>query len=64
MPLITELNSQRQADVKFKACLVYRASSRTNSKATQRNPVSINKQTNKQKKTLQLILALADYKRK
>jgi hypothetical protein len=33
----------------FKASLVYRVSSRTAS-ATQRNPVSKNKQTNKQKK--------------
>ena len=49
MPLIPKLGRQRQADVKFKACLVYRASSRTSSKATQRNSVSINKQTKKKR---------------
>ena len=53
-PLIPALRRQRQADLcEFKASLVYRASSRTGSKAIQRNPVSKNKkqkQTNKQTK--------------
>ena len=43
MPLIPALGRQRQAELcEFKASLVYRASSRTGSKATQRNPISKN----------------------
>ena len=39
-PLIPALGRQKQADLfKFEASLVYRASDRTGSKATQRNPV-------------------------
>ena len=41
MPLILALGRQRQVDLwEFKASLVYRASSRTGTKVTQRNPVS------------------------
>ena len=41
MPLIPALRRQRQVDLcKFKAHLLYRASSRTGSKKLQRNPVS------------------------
>ena len=48
MLLIPALGRQRQADLcEFENSLLYRASSRTGSKAIQRNPVSINKQTNK-----------------
>ena len=47
MPLIPELGRQRQVDVTLKDCLVYRANSRTSSKTTQRNPVSINKKKKK-----------------
>ena len=48
-PLIPALGRQRQEDLReFETSLVYRASSRTGSKA-KRNPVSKNK-TNKQKK--------------
>ena len=44
MPLIPALRRQRQADLcEIKDRLVYRASARTGSKATQRNPVSKNK---------------------
>ena len=49
MPLILALGRQRQADLyEFKASLVYRASSNTGSKATQRNPVLKSKQSNEQ----------------
>ena len=44
MPLIPALRRQRQADLcEIKDRLVYRASARTGSKATQRKPVSKNK---------------------
>ena len=47
-PLIPALGKQRQSDLcEFEASLVYRASFRTGTKATQRNPV-LKKQTNKQ----------------
>ena len=40
MPLIPALGRQKQADLcEFEASLMYRASSRTISKAIQRNPV-------------------------
>ena len=40
MPLIPALGVQRQAELcEFKVSLVYRGSSRTGSKATQKNPV-------------------------
>jgi hypothetical protein len=39
MHLIPALGRQRQVDLEFKVCLVYRVSSRT-ARATQRNPVS------------------------
>ena len=43
-PLIPAFQRQRQADVfVFEASLVYKASSRADSKATQRNPVLKNK---------------------
>ena len=43
MPLIPALRWQRQVDLcEFEASLVYRPSSRTDSKATQRYPVSKN----------------------
>ena len=43
-PLIPSLGRQRQADLcAFETSLVYRVSSRTGSKATQRNLVSENK---------------------
>ena len=43
MPLIPALQRQRRVDLwEFEASLVYRANSRTGSKATQRNPVSRN----------------------
>ena len=49
MPLIPALRKQRQMGLcEFEASLVYRASSRT-VRATQRNPVSKNKQTKKTK---------------
>ena len=48
-PLILALGRQRQEDLcEFKVSLVYRVSSRTVSKATQRNPVK-GKQTNNKK---------------
>ena len=51
MPLIPAFGRQRQVDVcEFKASLVYRVSSRT-TRATWRNPVLKNKQTNKKTKT-------------
>ena len=52
MPLILALGRQRQADLyEFEASMVYRVSSRTGSKATQRNPVSKKQnKTNKQKR--------------
>ena len=41
-PLMPALGRQRQADLcEFQASLVYRVSSRTGSKATERNPVSL-----------------------
>ena len=41
MPSIPALRRQRQVDLcEFKASLIYRVSSRTGSKATERNPVS------------------------
>ena len=44
------LGRQRQTDYcEFEANLVYRASSRTGTKATQRNPVSKKKSNNNQK---------------
>jgi hypothetical protein len=47
MPLIPALRRQRQADLcEFKVSLVYRMSSRT-ARATHRNSLSQNKQTNK-----------------
>jgi hypothetical protein len=47
-PLILALGKQRQEDLcEFQASLVYRVSSRI-ARSTQRNPVSRNKQTNKQ----------------
>jgi hypothetical protein len=50
MPLIPALGKQRQVDLcEFKPILVYRVSSKTD-KATQRNPVSQNKQINKTKR--------------
>jgi hypothetical protein len=49
MPLIQALRGQRQADLcEFEASLVYRVSSRI-ARAMQRNPVSKNSQSNKQK---------------
>ena len=46
-PLIPALRRQRQADLcEFEASLVYRASSRTGSKATQRNPILKKKRKN------------------
>ena len=46
-PLIPAPRKQRQADIyEFKASLVYTASSRT-ARATRRNPMSNNKETNK-----------------
>ena len=51
-PLIPVLRRQRQADFcEFEAILVYRVSSRTGSKATQRNPVLKN-QKPKPKQTI------------
>jgi hypothetical protein len=44
-PLIPALERQRQVDLK--ACLVYKASSRTARAVTQTNSVSENKKTNK-----------------
>ena len=47
-PLIPALGRQRQVDFcEFEANLVYRVSSRTGSKATQRNPISGRKKSNK-----------------
>ena len=48
------LGRQRQVDFWVGASLVYRVSSRT-ARTTQRNPVSKNKQTNKQKNSSQII---------
>jgi hypothetical protein len=49
MLLIPALSRQRQVDFcEDKASLVYKESSRTARAITQRNPVSKNKQTNKQ----------------
>ena len=52
MSLILAFRKQRQADLcESEASLVYRVSSRTGSKTTQRNPVSKqNKQTKKEKR--------------
>ena len=53
MPLILALRRQRQVNLcEFEASLVYRVSSRTGSKATQRNSVLKNKTNKKiEKKT-------------
>jgi hypothetical protein len=51
MPSIPALGRQRQVISEFEASLVYRVSSRT-ARATQRNPVSKNKQKNNNKKEL------------
>ena len=46
MPLIPAPGRQRQVDLcEFEVSLIYKASSRTGSKTTQRNPVLKNKQT-------------------
>ena len=51
MPLIPALRGHGQADLyEFEASLVYRARSRTDSKATQRNPVSNKTKTNNNKR--------------
>jgi hypothetical protein len=47
-PLIPALGGRGRRISEFKTSLVYRVSSRT-ARATQRNPVSKNKQTNKNK---------------
>ena len=53
MPLIPVLRRQRQADLcVFKASLVHRTSSRIDSKAIQRNPVSKNKNKAKTNKKI------------
>ena len=55
-PLIPALGRQRQADLcEFETTLVYRASTKTGSKAIQINPVSKNKQTSKQKATRPIV---------
>ena len=52
MPLIPALGRQKQVDLsEFKTNLVYKTSSRTDSKATQRNLVSKKKNKNKKPKT-------------
>ena len=50
MPLIPALGKQRQADLcEFEASLVYRTSSRTGYKATQRNPVLKNRERERER---------------
>ena len=55
-PLIPALRRQKQADCEFKASLVFRASSRTGSKSTQRTPVS----KKKKKISCHLLLLILD----
>ena len=53
MPLIPALGKQRQADLhEFKVSLVYRVSSRTENKATQRNHVLKNQKEKKIKRKM------------